>query len=34
VKFHGAIPSILGLDCGEKAICTAFKKEGFVQRIS
>jgi hypothetical protein len=29
-----AIPSILGLDCGEKAIRTAFKKEGFVRRIS
>lgn len=28
------IPGILGLDCGEWAIRTAFKKEGFVRRIS
>jgi hypothetical protein len=28
------IPSILGLDCGEKAIRTAFKKEGYVRRVS
>ncbi|KAH7408833.1 hypothetical protein BKA64DRAFT_560110, partial [Cadophora sp. MPI-SDFR-AT-0126] len=28
------IPSILGLDCGEYAIRTAFKKEGFVRRVS
>jgi transposase len=26
------IPPILGLDCGEKAIRAAFKKEGFVRR--
>ena len=25
------IPGILGLDCGEKAIQTAFKREGYVQ---
>ena len=28
------IPTILGLDCGHKAIRTAFKKEGFVRRIA
>ena len=28
------IPGILGLDCGEKAIRTAFKKEGYVRRVS
>lgn len=28
------IPGILGLDCGEYAIRTAFKKEGFVRRVS
>ena len=28
------IPSILGLNCGEYAIRTAFKREGFVRRIS
>ena len=29
-----AIPSILGWDCGEKAIRTAFKREGYVRRVS
>jgi hypothetical protein len=28
------IPGILGLDCGEKAIRTAFRKEGFGRRVS
>jgi hypothetical protein len=28
------IPSILGFDCGEHAIRTAFKKEGFARRVS
>lgn len=28
------IPRILGFDCGEKAIRTAFKKEGYVRRVS
>ena len=28
------IPGILGFDCGEKAIRTAFKKEGYVRRVS
>jgi len=28
------IPGILGLDCGEWAIRTAFKKEGFARRVS
>lgn len=28
------IPAILSLDCGEHAIRTAFKKEGYVRRIS
>ncbi|RDW71804.1 hypothetical protein BP5796_07838 [Coleophoma crateriformis] len=28
------IPALLGFDCGEKAIRTAFKKEGFVRRLS
>jgi len=28
------IPFILGLDCGEYAIRSAFKKEGFARRIS
>jgi hypothetical protein len=28
------IPGILGLDCGEYAIRTAFKKEGFARRVS
>ncbi|RDW66415.1 hypothetical protein BP6252_10050 [Coleophoma cylindrospora] len=28
------IPARLGLDCGEKAIRTAFKKEGYVRRRS
>lgn len=28
------IPSILGLDCGEKAIRAAFKRQGFVRRLS
>lgn len=28
------IPGILGFDCGEKAIRTAFKKEGYVRRLS
>lgn len=28
------IPSILGLDCGEYAIRTAFKKEGYARRIA
>jgi hypothetical protein len=28
------VPGILGLDCGEYAIRTAFKKEGFVRRLS
>ena len=28
------IPGILGFDCGEKAIRTAFKREGYVRRIS
>jgi hypothetical protein len=27
------IPGILGLDCGEAAIRTAFKKEGFARRV-
>ena len=28
-----AIPSILGFECGEKAIRTVFKKEGYVRRV-
>ena len=28
------IPSILGWECGEKAIRAAFKKEGYVRRIA
>lgn len=28
------IPSILGLDCGEKDIRTALKKEGYARRVS
>lgn len=28
-----AIPEILGWDCGEKAIRTAFKREGFARRV-
>lgn len=28
------IPSLLGLDCGEKAIRTAFRKEGYTRRVS
>jgi hypothetical protein len=28
------IPQILGFNCGEKAIRTAFKKEGYVRRVS
>jgi hypothetical protein len=28
------IPAILSLDCGEYTIRTAFKKEGFVRRVS
>ena len=29
-----AIPAILGFECGEKAIRSAFKREGFVRRVS
>jgi hypothetical protein len=28
------IPAILSFDCGEYAIQTAFKREGFVRRVS
>ncbi|PQE30982.1 hypothetical protein CJF32_00006020 [Rutstroemia sp. NJR-2017a WRK4] len=32
--FYFAIPSILGFDCDEKAIRTAFKKEGFIRAVA